>query len=349
MNFKYLFVPTILLASCVAQPKYQDITLEGPAANNAFHEWSAALPAEFSYPVEFRYDLDFTISGIPEMGGMEMKFLVGSDASFDTAWDYRARTDLAIAVMGEEMGLQAGVSSDADELRITLGNAETLTDMFDVNLPSGVSLSTERMRSVWDIVMQLTEVSMEAVEGYTDFGDWADSLHGFGDFAHPMLNSRYLAMSPVLRASRWQIEGDSLKVNFAVDREKFRAMLSSQDLAALDIDLEMVEGIANSMAVEAGFNVLDGSMTSMSFRGSIPMEDEFGSEENIEYSFIMSYAPLEGAIEPIEFSDPDTAMDLNGLFDQYWPMVEAMMPMIEAQMQQQMMNQAGDDDGDFEF
>lgn len=349
MKLKFLFVPTILLASCVAQPKFQDVTLEGPAADTAFHEWSAALPTEFSYPVDFHFDFDFTISGVPEMDGAEMKFLMGSDASFESAWDYRSRTDLSIAAMGQEISLQIGASSDADEMRLTLDNADMLAMMLDMDLPSGVSLSTERMHLVWDLVMHLTEVSMEAVEEYQDFGDWAESLKGFGDFAHPMLNSRYLAMSPVLKARLWQIEVDTVSVDFAVDYENFMGMVSSEEFAQLGLDMSLMEGMIKNMNTAASFHVMDGSMKSMIFSGVIPMEDEFGGVNNIDFSIALNYAPLEGDFGPIEFSDPDTAMDMNGPFDQYWPMVEAMMPMLEAQMKQQMMNQAGSDDEDFEF
>jgi hypothetical protein len=349
MKLKHLFVPTLLLASCVAQPKYQDVTLEGPAADTAFHEWSAALPTEFSYPVDYHLDLDFTISGIPEMGGAEMKFLVGSDAAFESSWDYRSRTDLTLAVMGQEMGLQIGASSDANELRVTLDNADMLAMMFGMDLPSGVSLSTDRLRLVWDLVMHLTEVSMEAVEGYEDFGNWTETITGFGDFAHPMLNSRYLAMSPVLNASRWQIEGDSVQVDFAINQEVFSAMMSSPDLAQLGLDLSTMDSVTQNMKSAAHFNVIDGSMSSMVFSGAVPLEDEFGSVTNIEFSITVAYAPLDGDVGPIEFSDPDTAMDLNEPFDQYWPMVEAMMPMLEEQMRQQMMTQNGDDAGDFDF
>jgi len=344
-----LLIPTAVFVSCAAQPKYKDITLEGVAAHNAFQEWSSSLPKEFAYPVDYRFDMDMTMTGIPELDGNEAKFLIGSNASFANAWDYRSRSDLSMAVMGQEFGVQIGIESGPEEFRIALDNAEMIEMMVGMEFPSGVSISTDRLRKVWDIVIQLTEVSLEAMEGFEDFEGWTESIAGFGDFGHPMLNSRYLSMSPMLHADLWKIEGDVVQVNFALDKELFRMMMSNPDLAATGIDLSMMDAAADSLATSASFNVMDGSMINMTILASIPSEDEFGDAQPLDISMTFDYSPLVEMIAPIEFSDPDTAMDINPYFDEYWPIVESMMPMIEAQMRQQMMNQSEGSDGDFEF
>jgi len=349
MNLKLFILPTLLLASCAAQPKYKDITLEGAEADAVFQEWSSALPPEMAYPVDFRFDLDFSLSGIPEFGDAEMKFLIGADATMASAWDYRMISDWSTAAMGQEMGVQLGVSSDPEKMRISLNNAEMLEMMLGTTFPSGVSISTDRAHSVWDVINHLAQVSMEAAGEYEGFSGWTDSITGFGDIGHPMLNSRYMSMSPMLQVNRWQVEGGMVKVDFALDREMFIAMLAAPELAEIGFDSGTADAIAYSMVTTASFDVKDGSMTNMLIKAVIPIVDEFGSETPIDFSMTMTYSELLEPVAPVEFSDPETAMDLNMYFDQYWPKVEAMMPMIEEQMLLQMESQSGDDGGDFEF
>ena len=352
MNLKFLIFPTLLFASCAVQPKYQDVTLEGEAADVAFREWSTALPREMAYPVDYRFDFELGLSGVPEMDGVAMTFKMGTDASFASAWHYRFRSDFSVAAMGQEMGIQLGASADDNELRLTLDNAEMIEMMVGTSLPSGVSLSTDRLRLVWDLIMHLTEMSMEVMEGmdeYEDFGNWVDSITGFGDFVHPMLNSRYLAMSPLLQASRWQIDGDTVSISFGFDRDMMAEILMAPEMAEFGLDASVVDDLLKTLVTQASFNVLDGSMDSLTVSLQIPITDDFGEKSNIDFSMVMRYSPLQTPVGQIEFSDPDTALDLNDDFDQYWPMVEAMMPMFEAQMRQQLMLQSDGDGGDFEF
>jgi len=349
MNLKPLLLPAILLTSCVAPPKYQDLTLEGAAADTAFHQWSAALPHELSYPVDFRFDFEFSLLGVPEMDGAEVKLLVGTDASFTSAWDYRTRTDFSMAAMGEQVGFQLGVFADANDLLISLDNAEEIEMMVGASLPSGTSLSTDRLHRIWDSMMQLSAVAMESVEGYPEMEHWMEIYSGFGDILHPMLNSRYLAMSPMLIAERWQVEGNLVMVEFGINRETLEAMLATPAFAEMGIEIGQANEIAEGLTATMDFNVVDGSMTSMVISGTIPITDEFGSVAPITFAMTMGYAPLAVTIAPIEFSDPSTVIDLNTYFDEYWPMVEAMMPLVEGQLRQQMVDQSGDDDSDFEF
>ncbi len=349
MNLKSLLFPTLLLTSCVAPPKYQDLTLEGAAADAAFHQWSAALPWELAYPVDFRFDLEFSFSGMPAMDGAEAKLHMGTDASFKSAWECRTRTDFSLAVLDEQVGFQLGVFADAQDLLMSFDHTELLETIVGMSLPAGASLTTDRLHRVWDLMMQLSAVATDSVEGYPEMEHWMEIYSGFGDILHPMLNSRYLALSPMLIAERWQVEGNMVSVEFGIHREMLESMLASPALAEFGIEVEQANEIADGLAAGVTFDVVDGSMTSMLITGAIPITDEFGSVTALNFSIAMDYAPLVADIAPIEFSADSTVVDLNTYFDEYWPMVEAIMPLVEAQLRQQMVDQSGDDAADFDF
>lgn len=349
MKFILPLLSTVLLISCAAQPKYKDVVLEGPAADLAFHEWSAALPHSFTYPVEYRFDMNFGLLGIPELEGEKAVFKVGSDVSLVSAWDYRMQSKLSLEVLGQEIYFNLGTESNSEELRISMDNTEFIAMQLGADLPSGVVLSTDRVRQVWDLILHLTQISVESVEGFEDFAAFSESLTGFGDFAHPMLNSRYLAMSPMLAAGRWQVEGDQVHVNFKLNKELFEEMMMSPSFAEAGMDMDMISEVADNMVTTGTFNVLDGSMSNMTVLASIPFADDFGDSQPVEMSMTFDCSPLVNPVAPVEFSDPSSAMDLNTYFDEFWPMVDAMMPMLESMMRQEMMNQSGESGEDFDF
>ncbi|MCP4092042.1 MAG: hypothetical protein GY747_01225 [Planctomycetes bacterium] len=349
MKFILPLLSTALFLSCAAQPKFKDITLEGAAADTAFHEWSAALPAEFTYPVEYRFDMSVGMQGISGLEDQEAVFKLGSDTSMVSSWEYRTQSKISIEVMGQEIAINIGAESNAEELRISLDNMEFIAMQLGVDLPSGVSLSTVRVEKLWDVIMRLTEISFETLDGFEDVATFTESLTGFGDFAHPMLNSRYLSMSPMLSAGRWQIEGEQVHVRFDLNQDLFLEMMTDPALAELGVDLNAVAQTAKEMEMNSIFNVYDGTMTSMTVNASFNAEDEFGDPVPISVAMRFENSPLLEPVAPIEFSDPSTAMDLNVYFDEYWPMVEGMMPMIESMMRQEMGNASSDGGEDFEF
>jgi hypothetical protein len=349
MKFLLPLLSTTLFLSCAAQPKYKDIVLEGPAADTAFHEWASALPAEFAYPVDYRFDMRVGMEGISDLEGQEAVFRLGADTTMVSAWEYRMQSELAIEVMGQEIAVNIGAESNAEELRISLDNMEFLAMQLGMELPSGVSLSTDRAHKVWDVIMRLTEVSFEALDGFEDVAAFVDGLTGFGDFAHPMLNSRYLAMSPLLSATRWQVEGNQAHIRYVINHDLFAEMMMDPAFAEMGVDMDAMKTAVENMEMDASFDVLDGTMTRMTFAAGFEMPNEFGESMPMEMTMVFENSPLLGPVAPIEFSDPSTAMDLNGYFDEYWPMVESMMPMIESMMREEMMNQSGDEGEDFEF
>ena len=115
------------------------------------------------------------------------------------------------------------------------------------------------------------------------------------------------------------------------------------------MDMDMISQVADNMVTTGTFNVLDGSMSNMTVLASIPFADDFGDSKPIEMSMTFDCSPLVNPVAPVEFSDPSSAMDLNTYFDEFWPMVDAMMPMLEGMMRQEMMNQSGEGGEDFDF
>jgi len=154
---------------------------------------------------------------------------------------------------------------------------------------------------------------------------------------------------PALEVTKHSYRNRSQCPSFDINQDLFMEMLSDLARAELAIDMDAISQAADNMKMSTTFDVQDGKMTNMTVLASLSFKDDFGQELPMDIAITFDNSPLLEPVTPVEFSDPSTAMDLNTYFDDYWPMVESMMPMIESMMRQEMGDDAAAADEDFEF
>lgn len=339
-----MILSTLLLASpfLIQEPGHDvPITHTGAQAIQAFEEWSADLPKDLPYPVQMFMDLEMGMN-IPD-ANMDMAMSMKMYSLMDNAQTLRVWGDLEAHSMdgGPTFGLEASFEVGVDEagLRMTFEDGGFLRDNLDVEIPSGFTLSRDRLGKVADMYLVLFE-SMPTFYGEKML-DTFKSIKGPGELMHPALWSRYMSYTEGWEISGWGEKNGVARIELVLDFSVMEGALQGEESP---FDLKSMEDMEYSMLVSSRTGeILDWNMDL-----NLPMTESFGGEEGggMNMKMHMKTVPVsENA--PSILMPAEGVMDLNPHFDNFLPMLEVMMEMAGEQMKQQQGELESTDD--FEF
>ncbi len=345
----FLFLISIL-SSCGGSEASGDHLVDS-AAEAAFSDWHGNLNLDWDYPLDFHARVEVSLSSPDRNYSKSTGHLIlESEVAMRAPWDFAVNADADFfdsKVGGGEFSLS--VSCDDSELLAIIHDRAALAELSGMDSPNAINLSTDRAEKGFTLFRELMLEVIKTPE-FTEFGHdivfqpEVERWSGFADLIHP----RFILASfgsPDIIVSRWEVVDEVVQVEYHLNPS------SGMDLSDLsNVMGSSEEDIAEQLAeviCDASFDVDNGFPRSFAIDFELTENCETHGTHPVEWHISLEFLPPQDPVSLVEFSAADEVMELDPLFDQYWPMVESLTPMIKQGFQAE--GDAAASDEDFSF
>lgn len=336
---------TLLLVTpfFVQEPDFQvPITHQGADALAAYEAWAEGLPTELEYPVQmyvgFEMSMEMPTSGVDIEMSMHMNSISDSAEALRVWGDFKVHGGDESDNIEWDAEFQAGVNDSG--LRFSFDDGGTFADLIGEEIPSGFTLSSDRLAKVSDMYLDVLEAMPEFYGA--EVLDAFETISGAGELMHPALWSRYMSYTEGWDVSGWGEKDGLALVELSFNAEEMRASFGGEEMP---FDLSSLEGSILNMVVSAK----TGTILDWNLEIEFPM-DMIADEEGLIGEMLMK---MEMKTVPVSDNAPlvemplEGVMDLNPYFDEYLPLIEIAMEAMAEEAKRQQGELESEDD--FEF
>jgi hypothetical protein len=318
--------------------------MRGEQAAEALEIWKSSLAkgVETEYPVTVHWELDCTIKNLPQSLGKPIDGLATLvvDSTLLGGNDYRTRFVLEIVAPGFDTFITVWLESDNQELRLRHRGLDSIgTFGLPFAVPSGVRLSADRQTAAVDFLKRIGE-QLAFVDRST-----MESMTGVSELLYPNNMLRFFSNSVFQQLTGWREAEGAVQIRVV----PFKPLLESPALAELRTNvlfasveqLKDVEVVVEFDRASGAFRSIDSSFQ-FDFDG-LPTRGEV--QPSLSVALHMELRNTQ--VGPVTFKARDEIFDLDEGFDNFWPSVIGIEPLLLQSIRQIQEDAAAEEDFSF--
>lgn len=331
---KFFFITMVAVAPLWASCQKAEIDwniipiVRGEQAADALENWKASLDTEveLDFPVTVHWEMDFTVKDVPQLLGEPTDGFATLvvDSTLLGGNNYRSRIVAEIVAPGFDTFITIWLESDSNELRVRHRGLDSIGAMgFSFTLPAGLRLSADRQITVVDFLKSVGS----QLAGMADLdGNALPSMQGLCEIFHPTNMLHFLGPGTLQLQTGWRETADVVQLTVLplkalVDSPAFEELRKNEMFAVVE-QLEDVESALEFDRATGAFLSLD---SSFNFHlDGLPTRGETQPSMLVDLHMELRNTPV-GAMS---FKSRDGILDLDEGFDDYWPTLAAMEPLL---------------------